>query len=335
MTFLDSEKQRQASIRRKLFSPVAQVAGKIRNTEREFALQDSQGHENLQRDIRDDALLYFKERKIPWHMATRNEDSGETFPTNHLCSSQVLCVNALWPFVVSPELHKRVLGIYYPEMAEPLEMTSDGSPIGDHHPFVSFEWIGEQNYLGEVGDKFRKDGVRQRGALATSADFAFRFKRHDSKIQIVLGEWKYTESYSNKKPDTNETRRSVYAESFGRWQEKNQGLPNYEHFFVEPFYQLMRMTLLAQEMERAGELGADMVSICLITPAANVDYLNRITSEGLRPYGNSVHKVWSNLMGEKFRAIQSESLITAIESVATAKWSNWAKYLSTRYGWWK
>ncbi len=240
MTFLDSEKQRQAIIRRKLFSPVAQVPGKIRDTEREFALQDSQGHENLQRDIRDGALRYFKEREIPWHMATRNEDTGETFPTNHLCSSQVLCVNALWPFVVDPELHKRVLGIYYPEMAEPLEMTSDGSKISDHHPFVSFEWIGEENYLGEVGDKFRKDGVRQRGALATSADFVFRFRRHDGKIQLVLGEWKYTESYSNKKPDTNETRRRVYSKSFERWKADNPGLPDYEHFFVEPFYQLIR-----------------------------------------------------------------------------------------------
>ena len=340
MGFLDREKERQAKIRRKLFSPVAQIQGQIRGSTREFALNESQAHENLQKDLRDAALVYFKERDIPWHMATHDSETGEALPTNHLCSSQVNCVNSLWPFVVHSELHKRIMGIYYPEMAKPLEMVADGPQMGDHYPFLSFEWIGEQNYLGEVGDRFRKGGERQRGALATSADFAFRFRRHDGRIQLVLGEWKYTESYPNKEPDTNETRRRVYEESFDRWKAQNPDLPEYEHFFVEPFYQLMRMTLLAKEMERAketgtGEMEADVVTVCLIAPSANEDYTKRVTSAGLKPYGNTVHSIWSNLMGDKFRVIPTESLLTASETIAEGKWNDWARYMTTRYGWWR
>ncbi len=341
MSFLDSEKQRQAKIRRKLFSPVAQIRGRIRDTEQEYALHDSQSHENLYRDFRDTAITYFRERQIPWHMATHNEDTGESLPSNHLCSSQVMCVNTLWPFVNDPELLRKVLGIYYPEMAEALEMTADGPAMDGKLPFLSFEWIGEQNYLGEVGDRFRKGGERQRGALATSADFAFRFRRNDGRIQLVLGEWKYTESYVMKAPDENATRQRVYSEAFEKWSQVCPNLPAYEHFFVEPFYQLMRMTLLAREMEYSkakgeGEMDADIVTVLLVAPQANQDYHSRITSAGLAGYGRTVPEVWTNIVETgRFQYIPSESLLMAISAVGDEQYVRWSEYLLTRYGWWR
>ena len=64
-------------------------------------------------------------------------------------------------------------------------------PIEDGH-YVACEWIGQKNYLRE---KVSGNGKRTRGANCTSADAAVMFEETDGKRQIVLIEWKYTESY--------------------------------------------------------------------------------------------------------------------------------------------
>ena len=64
-------------------------------------------------------------------------------------------------------------------------------PVEDDH-YVSFEWVGKENYLHESRSPNRKPS---RGALFTSADAVVQFMRKDGKKQTVLIEWKYTESY--------------------------------------------------------------------------------------------------------------------------------------------
>lgn len=71
-----------------------------------------------------------------------------------------------------------------------------------------------------MGNCLGEKGKRPRGANTTSADFAFRFLRADGKVQLVLGEWEYTESYAGQK-DANvtrhETRLAIYRSAFERW----------------------------------------------------------------------------------------------------------------------
>lgn len=43
-----------------------------------------------------------------------------------------------------------------------------------------------------------------------------------------------------------------YVNLFYQWREQQPDLPPYGVFFSEPFYQLMRLTLRAQEMKRLG-----------------------------------------------------------------------------------
>ena len=57
---------------------------------------------------------------------------------------------------------------------------------------VSFEWIGNKNYLGE---RVLGEGTRTRGANFTSADAVVMFENLQGQRQVVLVEWKYTESY--------------------------------------------------------------------------------------------------------------------------------------------
>lgn len=89
-------------------------------------------------------------------------------------------------------------------------------------------------------------------------------------MQIVLIEWKYTESYSGadlKISPSGTDRTGIYRPLFERDDcpfDKDQ-LPCFDALFVEPFYQFMRQQFLAHEMERAHEMSADTVSVLHIS----------------------------------------------------------------------
>jgi hypothetical protein len=95
----------------------------------------------------------------------------------------------------------------------------------------------------------------------------------------------------------------------------------------------MRQQFLANEMEKAHELGADIVSVLHIAPAHNSDF-RRITSPALRPFGESVIDVWKKLVRtpDRFTSVSTEQLFTKlpIERIGLTKW--W-EYISTRYAW--
>ena len=57
--------------------------------------------------------------------------------------------------------------------------------------FVAFEWIREENYLGECG-------ARTRGANVTSLDALMRVTLEDGMPLFLLFEWKYLEHYGAK-----------------------------------------------------------------------------------------------------------------------------------------
>ncbi len=132
---------------------------------------------NLAPSIRDAAPDYFSEKHITWHIHA-----------SHGLSSQVCCLNFLMPLATRPDVLSAVvanaLGIEPPEMLE-IERGPGGEPW-----FIGFEWIGEKDYLNEGG----ASSARSRGANATSSDAIVRF-RHASRIETLLIEWKYTETY--------------------------------------------------------------------------------------------------------------------------------------------
>ncbi len=325
MSFRDQEKARYQPIKAQVFTAVACQPGIYQGKPRDFCLADTNAEENLFTGFRDDAMRYFSDRGIHWH----DGDGGK--PSNHLCCSQTCCVNFLWPMVKHPDLLADVFHPFYPEMAEVLPLDAD-QPLPDGRaPSLAFEWIGTQEYLPEKG--------RQRGANATSTDFAFRFRRRDGRIHLVLGEWKYTEMYGATPSDPssiNATRLRVYRDAFARWQSSQPDLPAYENFFVEPYYQLMRQTLLAQEMEYAGtEMDAEIVSVLHIAPKANRDFSHNLASfPTLSHYNRTVGSAWTHLAPEdRFLSITTESLRELIRLAAPPALQDWKEYLLIRYGW--
>ena len=330
MTFRDKEKLRLTLLKSHLFSSEACDPGIYRNQARDFCLREDRAEENLHESLRNEALRYFRERDIRWHHGV---DDG---PSNHICCSQCCCVNFWMPFKNAPDrLAMVVRGLDY-DVAEMLPFSFDNSSRGDGGCYVAFEWIGGRNYLMEhAHGKVARDSQRKRGAGFTSADFAFRFRRSDGRIQIVLGEWKYTENYSctfrrftGKGTDRLEIYRPA-LEVAGCQIALNGRSP--EVLFFDPFDQLMRLQLLCSAMECHREMEADIVSLLHVAPTANRLLMKSVTSPGLRSIGSNIHKVWGELvMPERFTGLHLEDVLPMVCRYAPEpEWSSW---MEQRYG---
>src|SRR2546423_240296 len=104
--FLEQEKTRQAEfkVRSQYFSLAARAPGVYRKAARPFVLPRDLARENLFPGIREPAPQFFAKHKIKWH------DGQAGGPSNHLCDSQVCCVNFLFPFATQPEALADLLG---------------------------------------------------------------------------------------------------------------------------------------------------------------------------------------------------------------------------------
>ncbi|MEO8613269.1 MAG: hypothetical protein ABI690_35590, partial [Chloroflexota bacterium] len=111
-------------------------------------------------------------------------------------------------------------------------------------------------------------------------------------------------------------------------------LPHYDALFYEPFYQFMRQQFLAQEMERAHEVGADVVSLLHIAPAHNHDFPT-VTSPDLRGVGSSVTEVWKRLVkaSDRFASVSTEALFGKFSANEHPDLAAWSDYVNTRYAW--
>jgi len=321
--FLESEKRSQTIFKEHspYFSNEGRLDGKYKGKLREFCLPDAFAHENLFPEIRELACEHFAKYNIKWH------DGHNGKPSNHLCDSQVCCVNFLFPFANKPRELAAILGPYFP--IEKMLIAEGGQ-------YVTFEWIGERNYLGE---RISRNGTRSRGANFTSADAIIRFERKDGKRQVVLIEWKYTESYGStslKIARSGTDRTKIYQPLFDKEDcplDKKK-LTKFEDLFYEPFYQLMRQQVLANEMEKHHELGADIVSVFHIAPFHNTDF-RVITSPELKEEGKSVLDVWGDLVKNKdrFTSVTTEILFGGLSRELLPKMDTYIDYIHARYPW--
>jgi len=322
--FLEAERSRQAAF--KASSPylteAALADGVYKGKPRPFCLPRERADENLFHEIRQPALTYFARHEIKWH------GGKEGNPFNHLCSSQVCCANFLFPFADKPNALVELLRPVFPTIRRVISMEAD--------QFVSFEWIGKDNYLREKC----RTSKRTRGANFTSADAAVMFERQDGRRQIVLIEWKYTESYGEtwlrfaRRSGTD--RRQIYAwlyECEACLLDKSL-LRCFCDLFYEPFYQLMRQQFLAHEMEKAHELGADVVSVLHIAPAHNQDF-RRVTSPALRRLGDSPIDIWKRLVKtpDRFASVATENLFGRSRVGRRPELAAWWEYVGQRYPW--
>jgi hypothetical protein len=278
---------------------------------------------NLAPSIREQASAYFAGNQITWHIHA-----------SHGLSSQVCCLNFLMPLATRPDALSRVigcaLGIDPPQMLE-----VERGPGGESW-FVGFEWIGERDYLNERG----ASSSRTRGANATSSDAIVRF-RDAGRIETLLIEWKYTEIYGAPIPNkvregaartANEVRADRYRDLIFAPKgpiRDDLGL-KLEDYFWEPFYQLLRQQMLAFQMEKARESGAERVRVLHISPAGN-RRLHAVTSKALKRFGTDAFAVFAETLvdPDAFIGRTIEQVFGPV--MAEMPSDPWAAYLAGRY----
>jgi hypothetical protein len=245
----------------------------------EFCLPVEHAALNLLPEVRDAAIALFEELEIPWHHGA----SGG--PGNHLLSSQVQCVNALGQMVGDAERLRLAFGDVV-EIDEVLEI--------EPGRFLTFEYIGAEDLLHEA-----VDGMRTRGSRCTSVDAAFRHRASDGAVEVVLVEWKYTESYAPRSPEP--AKDAVRLRRYETLLSDPDGpvradLVSFAALAQEPIYQLVRQQILASELERTQAEVADRVRVVHVLPAANAGYRASVHGSELQALGSTLEEVWQRLL---------------------------------------
>lgn len=273
MSYREKERKKAIMLRDKILRDPGD--GVFFKKKRDFVLNDATL--NLWAGIRFDAQEYFKRNNISWWMRDKENE-----PTGHMLSSQVACLNHLYPLRQRPDLATRILNNVDSRIVEAV-IVDNG--------YVEFEAIGKQNFL--------KEKTHTRGANCTSIDALMVGKKKDGNNLLFLIEWKYTEEYREENKYIPE-RYNIYNDLL-----KRQDCPiiveKYESLYYEPFYQLMRQTLLGWLMVIENEYSCDEYIHIHVIPKENKELLERVTSPGLK--GSSMSEAWKTVLRNERRYI--------------------------------
>jgi len=312
MTYRETQRKKAVALLGKMFKDPG--GGEFPNGRKyPFVLQNPSL--NLWEEIRQNALAYFEKNNIPWWMSTPK------MPTGHLLSSQIACVNHLFYLRDKKDFATKILRSIDNRIISAVEIDFPDKDAG----YVAFEIIGKENHLGEH--------QHTRGANATSVDAVMIGKKQDEKNILVLIEWKYTEYYETGKSLYNLPRARIYNPLLGNNESpfKNivyNGKP-FEPLYYEPFYELMRQSLLGWKMVNANEYNCDEYIHLYIVPNGNNELLLTNTSQGL--LGTSVKEAWENALKRPnlFRIITPEELLEPLKNEYNTQ--NFFNYLKERY----
>jgi len=293
--------------------------GRFMGKERPFVLKD--GSRNLYAPIRDQAIKYFRDNNIGWW--------GGSKPSGHVLSSQIACVNHLFAVRNDAEAVLSILNNIRNEFTEVLPIASDAAPA-----YIAFEVVSDIDHLNE--------GSSTRGSNCTSID-AFIYARHKSGEKWLIPiEWKYTEHYNNQdkskedRDGEDEGNNGKGKERMSRYNDlisaSAQLISQDDYvgslYYYEPFYQLMRQTLWAENMiahKDSERLAADNYLHIHVIPSENDELLQK----KYKVSGVTMEKSWRGMLADqgKYIIVSPESLLVP---VATS-YSELIDYLSIRY----
>jgi len=269
----------------------------------DFCLPPQHATFSLLPEVRDLALALFAELEIPWHAGINGG------PSNHLLSSQVQCVNALGQMVTDPTRIVRAFG----------DLLSIGEVLQiEPGRYLTFEYIGPTDFFGEV-----PRGDRIRGAHCTSVDAAFLHRGLDDVVELVLVEWKYTESYPARRADPvkDAVRFRRYGTAFtDRCGPVRHDVVPFELILDEPFYQLVRQQLLAHALEQGGAEGGTRVRVVHVLSPDNVPYQQSMWRPEHRALGATVSEAWETLLRRPDRFVSVDSALFLDRDITSSEY---------------
>jgi hypothetical protein len=268
---------------------------------------------NIYQPILSDVKEYFNKNKIAWWKGKE--------PTGHTLSSQIACINHLFLLRYDKEAVLSLLSTFSSNFVDVLEIITD-----EYAPaFISFEQISDDDHLNE--------GKPTRGSNCTSIDACVYAVHKDGSYWLIPIEWKYTETYNDENKgigSSGETRHKRYD---GLIHQSSQLIydkifDEISIYYFEPFYQLMRQTLWAEQIvnnKKTERICVDNYMHIHVIPYKNIDLLEKTYSCSKM----NMSMTWRSCLVDqsKYKIISPEILLGKLNS----KYDEFRKYLSKRY----
>ena len=274
MSYLEEQRKKAIELRNELFKDSG--GGMFNNQPCEFVLSDQ--NLNIWEGVREDAIAYFHQNSISfWESINR--------PSGYLLSSQIACINHLFFIRQRQEVATALLQGVDNNVKNALRIEKNENDNG----YVVFEENGQNNYLNERS--------RIRGGHSTSIDAAMLGEMKNGTRKLFLIKWNYTECFkglSKIEYDKGAFNIQTYK-SFLEDPASPIKTCNLVGLFIEPYFQIMRQTLLAHEMTKASDYGAIDYTYLFIAPSKNQDLLDVNVAANYLP-GTKLPETWSNLL---------------------------------------
>ena len=281
--------------------------GIFRRNHYPFVLKEADN--NLFEPIRYQAKEYFKNNKIAWW-------GGRL--TNHTLSSLVSCVNHLFPIRHDKNAVLAIVKQFVPSLTEVLPISTDSYMPA----YIQFEAVSDNDHLNE--------SYSTRGSNCTSVDaLIYGLRDNGNKIMFPI-EWKFIEVYDNtdkalgEKGEIRKSRYTTLIDDSAQLKSKDHSI-----FYFEPFYQLMRQTLWAEQMIKHSNtetISADEYLHIHIIPAENKELLAKkykYSNEGLEETWRSCIK-----NQDKYIIVTPKDLLSKIQN---SQYAEVLGYLNKRY----
>jgi hypothetical protein len=286
-------------------------------------------HNNLVNCIVQDVINYFNKNKIVfWKTGIRVVDE-QNMPTGHALSSQISCINHLYPLRYDKNAVLAIAQTICSDIIDVLQIETD-----KYLPaYIAFEVISDTDHLNEK--------CSSRGTMCTSVDALIYVKHKNGDKLLIPIEWKYTEHYSGNKDysieDRDNEKEGKGKERLSRYSDlitnSNQlkSLNEYKNsvYFFEPFYQLMRQTLWAEQMIANKEIkkikADDFIHVDVI-PQEN----DALLTYDYPASKKGMEETWRECLQvqEKYKIISPKDLLANIDK---EKYKELIDYLLMRY----
>lgn len=294
--------------------------GYFRGIIRSFVLRN--GVNNIYEPIRDRVIKYFKDNGVSWW--------GGYAPSGHTLSSQIACLNHLFSIMHDKDAVLAILNGVRDEFEDVLPIECDVEP-----QYIGFEVVSAKDYLNEK--------ILIRGSNCTSIDaLIYAVHKGDKKKWLIPIEWKYTEYYENN-DKSNEDRDGEDKGTNGKGQERVRrysaitdaslqlkSLDCYYKsvYYQEPFYQLMRQTLWAENVIKHSEneiLKAEDFLHIHVIPSENRNLLDK----KYRVSGKGMEETWRSMLNDqsKYIIVDPQKLLEPLKD----KYPELFAYLEKRY----
>lgn len=284
--------------------------GRFRGHNYPFVLQD--GRNNLYPPFKE-VQKYFDDNRISWWAGYK--------PTGHVLSSQMACLNHLFPLMRDKDAVLKILNRVRNEFTEVLPIKCDTDP-----QYIAFEVVSKEDRLNEH--------YSTRGSNCTSVDALILARHKQDKVWLIPVEWKYTEHYATKdmsEGEKGETRKSRYNKLI---EDSAQLIthPDLKVYYQEPFYQLVRQTLWSEQVianKETETLKADDFFHIHVIPTANAGLLRTVTRYPYKVSGKGMEETWRSCLTDqsKYQIIDPQALLSPVRN----DYPNLCQYLQKRY----